>query len=251
MRRIKIVVAYDGTDYHGSQIQNNGKTIEGVLAGELSSLLKEETVLIGASRTDAGVHARGNVFVFDTESRIPPEKFTYALNTKLPEDIRVQESEEVPWSFHPRHQDTVKTYEYKILNRKLPLPEYRLYSHFTYVPLDVARMQKACPYFLGEHDFAAFCAAGSQVESTVRTIYELHVKKEGELITISVTGNGFLYNMVRIIAGTLMKVGSSDIEPEKITEIIESKNRQLAGPTAPARGLTLVKIKYPEFEKSR
>lgn len=249
MKRIKLVTAYDGTNYHGSQIQNNGETIEGVLKAELSSLLKEEINLIGASRTDAGVHARGNVYVFDTESRIPPEKFTYALNARLPEDIRVQESCEVPADFHPRHQDTVKTYEYRILNRKLPLPEYRLYAHFTYETLDVEKMNEACRYFIGEHDFASFCAAGSQVESTVREIYDLHVEKAGELLTISVTGNGFLYNMVRIIAGTLLKVGSGQIAPQKVEEIIDGKDRALAGPTAPARGLTLVKISYPKYEK--
>ena len=248
MKRIKLVAAYDGTNYHGSQIQNNGETIEGVLKKELSSLLQEEINLIGASRTDAGVHARGNVYVFDTESRIPPEKFTYALNARLPEDIRIQESCEVPEDFHPRHQDTVKTYEYRILNRKLPLPEYRLYAHFTYEALDVGKMQEACKYFVGEHDFASFCAAGSQVESTVRIIYDLHVEKQGELLTISVTGNGFLYNMVRIIAGTLMKVGNGSIVPENISKIIAGKDRTLAGPTAPAKGLTLVEIRYPKHE---
>ena len=249
MKRIKLVTAYDGTNYHGSQIQNNGETIEGVLKAELSSLLKEEINLIGASRTDAGVHARGNVFVFDTESRSPPEKFTYALNARLPEDVRVQDSCEVPLDFHPRHQDTVKTYEYKILNRKLPLPEYRLYAHFTYDALDVDQMNAACAHFVGEHDFASLCAAGSQVESTVREIYDLHVEKSGDLLTISVTGNGFLYNMVRIIAGTLLKVGGGHILPEEIPGIIEAKDRKEAGPTAPAKGLTLVQIRYPEYEK--
>ncbi len=248
MKRIKLVVAYDGTNYHGSQIQNNGETIEGVLKTELSSLLKEEINLIGASRTDAGVHARGNVYVFDTESRIPAEKFTYALNARLPEDIRVQDSCEVPADFHPRHQDTVKTYEYRVLNRKLPLPEHRLYAHFTYENLDVEKMNEACSYFIGEHDFASFCAAGSQVESTVREIYDLHVEKSGDVLTISVTGNGFLYNMVRIIAGTLLKVGGGHILPEEIPGIIAGCDRQLAGPTAPAKGLTLVKIRYPSYE---
>lgn len=250
MKRIKLVTAYDGTNYHGSQIQNNGETIEGVLKKELSSLLQEEINLIGASRTDAGVHARGNVYVFDTESRIPPEKFAYALNARLPEDIRIQDSCEVPADFHPRHQDTVKTYEYRILNRKLPLPEYRLYAHFVYEDLNMDKMNEACKYFLGEHDFASFCAAGSQAESTVRTIYDLHVKKAGDLLTISVTGNGFLYNMVRIIAGTLLKVGNGQILPEEISGIIDGKDRKLAGPTAPAKGLTLVQIRYPEYEKS-
>ena len=249
MKRIKLVTAYDGTNYHGSQIQNNGETIEGVLKMELSSLLKEDIQIIGASRTDAGVHARGNVFVFDTESRIPPEKFTYALNARLPEDIRIQDSEEVPLTFHPRHQDTVKTYEYRVLNRKLPLPEYRLHTHFTYEALNIEKMQQACKFFIGEYDFASFCAAGSQVESTVREIYDLHVKKEGDLITISVTGNGFLYNMVRIIAGTLLKVGSGQFAPEDMEGIIQGRDRSLAGPTAPAKGLTLIEIRYPNYQK--
>ena len=249
MKRIKLVTAYDGTNYHGSQIQNNGETIEGVLKMELSSLLKEDIQIIGASRTDAGVHARGNVFVFDTESRIPPEKFTYALNARLPEDIRIQDSEEVPLTFHPRHQDTVKTYEYRVLNRKLPLPEYRLHTHFTYEALNIEKMQQACKFFIGEYDFASFCAAGAQVESTVREIYDLHVKKEGDLITISVTGNGFLYNMVRIIAGTLLKVGSGQFEPEDMEGIIQGRDRSLAGPTAPAKGLTLIEIRYPNYQK--
>ena len=249
MKRIKLVTAYDGTNYHGSQIQNNGETIEGVLKMELSSLLKEDIQIIGASRTDAGVHARGNVFVFDTESRIPPEKFTYALNARLPEDIRIQDSEEVPLTFHPRHQDTVKTYEYRVLNRKLPLPEYRLHTHFTYEALNIEKMQQACKFFIGEYDFASFCAAGSQAESTVREIYDLHVKKEGDLITISVTGNGFLYNMVRIIAGTLLKVGSGQFAPEDMEGIIQGRDRSLAGPTAPAKGLTLIEIRYPNYQK--
>lgn len=249
MKRIKLVAAYDGTNYHGSQIQNNGETIEGVLQEALFALLQEKITLIGASRTDAGVHARGNVFVFDTQSRIPPEKFTFALNARLPEDIRIQDSCEVPLDFHPRHQNTIKTYEYRILNRRLPLPEYRLYTHFTYETLDLEKMQEACGYFLGSHDFASFCAAGSQVESTVREIYDLHVKKDGDLWTISVTGNGFLYNMVRIIAGTLLKVGSGQILPGEIEQIICKKDRQLAGPTAPAKGLTLVEIRYPDYEK--
>ena len=249
MKRIKLVTAYDGTNYHGSQIQNNGETIEGVLKKELSSLLNEEIQLIGASRTDAGVHARGNVYVFDTMSRIPPEKFTYALNARLPEDIRIQDSCEVSADFHPRHQNTIKTYEYRVLNCKLPLPEHRLYAHFTYENLNVEKMNEACKYFLGEHDFASFCAAGSQVESTVREIYDLNVKKDGNLLTISVTGNGFLYNMVRIIAGALLKVGGGHILPEEIERIIEGKDRQLAGPTAPAKGLTLVEIRYPDYEK--
>ena len=244
MKRVKLVVAYDGTNYRGWQIQNNGETIESVLNRAISSLTGEDIHVMGSSRTDSGVHAMGNVAVFDTEARMATDKFSYALNQRLPEDIRIQNSCEVPSDFHPRYQKTVKTYEYRILNREFPLPAYRLNTHFTYRPLDIARMQEAACYLEGEHDFQSFCAAGAQVKTTVRTIYELTVEKEGDLIVIRITGNGFLYNMVRIIAGTLMKVGMGEWEPERMTEILEGRDRKLAGPTAPAKGLTLMEIHF-------
>lgn len=247
MKRVMLVVAYDGTNYCGWQIQKNGNTIEAELNRALSELTGEEIQVHGASRTDAGVHALGNVAVFDTGMRMPAEKFVYALNQRLPEDIRIQRSREVPEDFHPRYEKTVKTYEYRILNREFPLPSYRLNTHFTYRPLDEKRMQQAADYLVGEHDFQSFCAAGAQVKTTVRTIYRLDVVREGELITIRITGNGFLYNMVRIIAGTLMKVGCGEWEPEIIPEITEARDRQKAGPTAPAKGLTLVEISYPNL----
>ena len=207
MRRIKLVVAYDGTAYCGWQLQPNGVTIEEVLNRTLSELLKEQVMVIGASRTDSGVHAMGNVAVFDTESRIPGDKICFALNQRLPEDIRIQSSEEVPLSFHPRKANCIKTYEYKILNRKIDMPLLRLYSHFCYFPLDVEKMKKAASYLVGEHDFKSFCTVRTQAEETVRTIYRLDVEKAGDLITIRISGSGFLYNMVRIITGTLVKVG--------------------------------------------
>lgn len=244
MKRVKLIVAYDGTNYHGWQVQNNGVTIESMLNEALKDLTGEEINVLGASRTDAGVHAMGNVAVFDTEARMPGEKFVYALNQRLPEDIRVQHSCEVPLDFHPRYQETVKTYEYRILNREFPLPAYRLNAHFTYRPLNETWMQQAADLLLGEHDFQSFCAAGAQVRSTVRTIYDLNVHREGDLVTIRITGNGFLYNMVRIIAGTLMKVGCGEWEPEYMQEILDAKDRVKAGPTAPAKGLTLMEIHY-------
>lgn len=247
MKRIMLTVAYDGTNYCGWQLQKNGATIESVLDEALCSLTGESIHVLGASRTDAGVHAMGNVAVFDTEARMPGEKYVYALNQRLPEDIRVQSSCEVPGDFHPRYQKTVKTYEYRILNREFPLPSYRLNTHFTYRPLDEQKMQRAADLLLGEHDFQSFCAAGAQVKSTVRTIYDLKVIREGELLTIRITGNGFLYNMVRIIAGTLMKVGAGDWEPEHVQDILSARNRAEAGPTAPAKGLTLMKIYYPDM----
>lgn len=244
MKRVMLVVAYDGTNYHGWQLQPNEVTIESVLNKHLSELLGEEIVVIGASRTDAGVHSCGNVAVFDTNTRIPAEKISYALNQRLPEDIVVQCSKEVPSDFHPRHCNSRKTYEYRILNREFPMPMHRFDTYFCYRNLDVARMQKAASYLVGEHDFKSFCATAAVVETTVRTIYTLDVTKQDEMITIRVTGNGFLYNMVRIIAGTLIQVGIGAIEPEDIEEILQAKERNAAGPTAPACGLTMIGIEY-------
>ena len=256
-RRILLRVAYDGTNYHGWQVQPNAKTIEGELNRILTQLIGEEIQVTGASRTDAGVHALGNVAVFDTLSRIPAEKFSYALNQRLPEDIVVQSSVQVDDDFHPRHCDCRKTYEYDILNRTFPLPAYRNTAYFLYGDLDLDAMRKACQAFLGEHDFASFCAAGAQVQTTVRTIYSLEVLEQPltgigrgdipeRLLTIRVRGNGFLYNMVRIIAGTLVEVGRGHIRPEEIEGIIAACDRAKAGPTAPARGLRLVEIAYGE-----
>lgn len=316
-RRILLQVAYDGTNYHGWQLQPNAATIEGELNRALCALTGEEIVVTGASRTDAGVHALGNVAVFDTTSRIPAEKFSYALNQRLPEDIVIQSSKQVADDFHPRHCDCRKTYEYDILNRTFPLPAYRNTAYFLYGTLNIEAMRRACQAFLGEHDFASFCAAGAQVQTTVRKIYSLEVEcrplteagtpvppasgeavnaadgKHGEqvqqaqsasgemlnaaagesdeqvqqaqpesgetaipaaggvnagsadqLLTIRVKGNGFLYNMVRIIAGTLVEVGRGHIKPEEVAGIIAAKDRAKAGPTAPARGLRLVEIEY-------
>lgn len=245
MKRFKLIVAYDGTNYCGWQVQNNGKTIEGELNRCLSELLKEDIQVIGASRTDSGVHGKGNVAVFDSETRIPGEKLSYALNQRLPKDIVIQRSEEVSSDFHPRYCDTIKTYEYQILNRTFPDPMHRLYADFIHYPLNIEAMQQAAAYLVGEHDFKSFCSAGAQVKSTVRTIYKVTVEKDrDDVIHIFVTGNGFLYNMVRIIVGTLTRIGLGYGKPEDMKEIIEACDRSQAGPTAPARGLTLVEIQY-------
>lgn len=241
LKRMMLVVAYDGTAYYGWQVQPGAPTIEGELNRALKELLGEEIHVIGASRTDSGVHALGNVAVFDTNTRIPAEKLSYALNQRLPGDIKIQSSEEVPGNFHPRHCESRKTYEYRILNREFPLPTKSRYSYFTYVHLNLERMQEAAGYLVGEHDFKSFCATAAVVESTVRTIYELSVEKIGEEIVIRICGNGFLYNMVRIIAGTLMEVGRGSRKPEEIRDILAAQNRAAAGPTAPACGLTLVR----------
>ena len=242
--RILIRVSYDGTAYSGWQIQPNATPVEGTLRQAVCSLFGADIELIGASRTDAGVHALGNVAVFDVDTRIPAPKIAYALNARLPDDIRVWQSIQVEDGWHPRHNDCVKTYEYSIYNDTFENPKKRLYSHFYYGNLDVDMMREAAAYFIGEHDFSAFCSAGSQVADKVRTIYSLDVIQDGREIVLRVKGNGFLYNMVRIIAGTLIKAGTGDIRPQDIPGIIESRDRQLAGPTAPARGLTLVEIDY-------
>lgn len=244
MKRIKLTVAYDGTPYAGWQLQPEQQTIEGELNKALTKLFGETITVIGASRTDAGVHALGNVAVFDTESSIPAEKICLAVNQRLPEDIRVQKSEEVAPDFHPRRVNSRKTYEYKILNRRILIPTHRLYCHHVYYPLNLELMQEAAGYLVGEHDFKSFCSVRTQAEVTIRTIYELKVTRDNDLITISVTGGGFLYNMVRIIAGTLLEVGRGACSPEKVNEILKGCDRSLAGPTAPANGLTLMKIEY-------
>lgn len=272
MKRVMLTVAYDGTDYHGWQIQPNGETIEGILNGCLSELLGEQIEVVGASRTDSGVHAMGNVAVFDTESPIPADKISYALNRRLPEDIRIQKSEEVSADFHPRRCASRKTYEYRIYCAPFPMPTKRLYAYYTYMPLNIDLMSQAAEYLVGEHDFKSFCSADAQVETTVREIDSIEVlvegseenkvrrnssasenredgradytDQEGKEIVIRVSGRGFLYNMVRIIAGTLMEIGRGYIEPQQMEKILEAKDRQAAGPTAPACGLTLVKIEY-------
>lgn len=265
MKRVMLRVAYDGTEYCGWQVQPNGITVQEVLNRELSSLTGEPIHTIGASRTDAGVHALGNVAVFDTNARMPGERYSYALNTRLPEDIRIQGSREVPAEFHPRYTETVKTYEYRILNREFPDPILRRYSLFDYNRLDFDGMREAAEALKGEHNFRSFqsSAETNRERGTVRTIYRTELLREARvpagwespgrgpyqgLITFRITGNGFLYNMVRIIAGTILAIGKGQLARGSMPSIIEAHDRAAAGPTAPAHGLTLVEIRYPEWE---
>ena len=262
--RILLTVAYDGTAYHGWQLQaHEEKTIEGVLNEKLSELTGEDITVIGASRTDAGVHAKGNLCVFDTSSTIPPDRFVPALNSILPPDIRIMASRQTEDDFHPRHVKTRKTYCYRLYHGEICPPMERLYRHHIYGPVDTEAMSRAAGFFIGEHDFASFCAAGSQAETTVRTIYDVRVDvtpagnttpavtntmtpavSADEYIDISITGNGFLYNMIRIIAGTLLEVGRGRIAPEDIPGIIEACDRSKSGPTLPACGLCLEKYDF-------
>ena len=238
--RVKLVVAYDGTNYCGWQIQPNGVTIEEELNKALSDLLKEDIKVSGASRTDAGVHSLGNIAIFDTNTLMAADKISFAVNQRLPEDIVVQSSEQVPDDWNPHTVDSVKTYEYRIFNAKFRMPTERLYSYFYHHTLDVRAMQQAAKYLEGEHDFTSFASAKAQVNSFVRTLYEVSVRTEGDMIIIKCVGNGFLYNMVRIIAGTLIRVGEHKIMPEEMENILNACDRECAGPTAPSMGLTMI-----------
>ena len=192
-RRVMLVVAYDGTAYNGWALQTSTpNTIEEMLNRAIESLTGEEVRVIGASRTDAGVHAYGNIAVFDTGSTIPGDRFSFALNNILPGDIRVVESQDVASDFHPRHCNTEKTYEYRVLNTKIPVPVRRFYTYHFSMPLDTEVMQEAGQYLVGEHDFTSFCNVESQAQSHVRTITDVNVRREGDEVIISVTGNGFL-----------------------------------------------------------
>lgn len=244
MKRYMLTVAYDGTAYAGFQVQKEAKTIEGELNRVLTALMGQEIRVIGASRTDAGVHALCNAAVFDGETAIPAEKLPYVLNSRLPEDIRIQDCRETEPDFHPRHCSSRKTYEYRITRGRFPVPTRRLYSMFTDYVLDVERMRRGGAFLVGEHDFKSFCAAAAVVESTVRTIYEVSVEEQDADIVIRVCGSGFLYNMVRIIAGTLIEVGRGHFEPGEVSEILQKRARGAAGPTAPACGLTLTKYEF-------
>lgn len=244
MRRIMLTVAYDGTDYSGWQIQPEKITIEGILNEELSRLLSEDIKVIGASRTDSGVHAEGAVCVFDTCSSIPGDKFCYALNKSLPDDIVIMDSKEVASDFHPRKVECRKTYRYSIWKDRFILPTKSRYFHHVYTGLDIEKMRLAAKELVGEHDFAAFCSSGSQAQTTIRTVYSVEIIENGKEIYIDVCGNGFLYNMVRIIAGTLIEVGQGKYTERDIADMLETGRREKAGQTAPACGLCLMKYEF-------
>lgn len=243
---IKLTIQYDGTNYHGYQIQPNGITVQECLESALSKITGEQIHVVGCGRTDAGVHALGFVVNFNTISKIAPQNFANALNSQLSDDIRCLKSELVSDEFHSKKSAIKKTYIYKIHNAPIADAFLRNYAwHYKY-PLDVQKMQKGAKYFIGEHDFKAFVAAGFSAKTTVRTIYDLDVQKDGDIITVSVTGNGFLYNMVRIITGTLVYVGGNKINADDILDIIQSCDRARAGITAPPQGLFMKEVFYIE-----
>ncbi|MDP2892120.1 MAG: tRNA pseudouridine(38-40) synthase TruA [Bacillota bacterium] len=244
MTRILIYIEYDGTGYAGWQNQKNASSIQQALEECLKKLTREDIAVTGAGRTDAGAHAQGQAAHFDTASRIPAEKFAYAMNSHLPRSIRVIESREVGMDFHARFSARGKWYRYTIYNRPHALALNRLTCLHVREPLDITAMEEAVPRLTGTHDFAAFAASGGDQKTTVRTIYSAKVTKEGAYIHIDITGNAFLFNMVRIIAGTLIEIGRHRLERNALEEMLEGRSRLSGGPTAPAKGLTLMKVYY-------
>ena len=244
MRNIKLTIEYDGKDFNGWQKQPTKLNIQGEIERAIEEITGEEVELNASGRTDAGVHALSQVANFKTNSNIPVEKIPIALNTKLKKSIRIKDAEEVDERFHSRYNCKQKTYRYIINNGKNASAIYRNLEYFIPEKLDVEAMKKAIVYFEGEHDFKGFKASGTSSKSSVRKIYKTSISQDGDRIIIELTGNGFLYNMVRIISGTLVEVGLGKIKPEEISEIIESKDRTRAGKTLPPSGLYLVKVEY-------
>ena len=244
MRRIHLTVEYDGTNYAGWQRQSNALAVQQVIEEALARLTGERVVLHGASRTDAGVHALGQCAHFDTDSRIPGEKFSYAVNTMLPPDIRIRHSQEVPEGFHARFSARGKRYRYLFYDAPHAGALNRLTHAHSIYPLDDGRMRRGALALLGTHDFAAFAASGSVVRDTVRTLWRADVTRNGNDVMLIVEGNGFLYNMVRIIAGTLRDIGSGKLESGALARAIDTGNRLDLGVTAPAHGRTLMEVFY-------
>ena len=245
MRNIKLVIEYDGKDFNGWQKQPTKLNIQGEIEKAIKQITGEDVDLTASGRTDAGVHALGQVANFKTNSNIPIEKIPIALNSNLKKSIVIKSAEEVEERFHSRLNCKRKTYRYIINNSKYGTAIYRNLETHIPMKLDIQKMQQAVKYFEGEHDFKAFKASGTSSKSSVRTIYRAEVRDAGnERIYIELTGNGFLYNMVRIIAGTLVEVGMGKIEPQEIKTIIESQKRENAGKTLPPQGLYLVNVEY-------
>lgn len=244
MRNIMLKIEYDGTNFCGWQKQPKGRTVENELQKAIEAIVKEDIKLIGCSRTDAGVHAKEYVVTFRTKSSIPDIKFKDAVNTKLPNDIVIIKSEEVQGDFHPRYHTKGKTYCYTILNTLIPKAIGRNYCYHVKKDLDLDKINEACKYFIGTHDFKAFRSLGGSVKTTIRTIWNIQIDRNGNEIKIYVSGDGFLYNMVRIIVGTLIMVGKNKIQPSDIDNIIQEGDRKKAGECVPAQGLCLEKIFY-------
>ena len=244
MRNIRLLVQYDGTNYHGFQTQHGHLTIQSKLEEALETVTGARPRLTGSGRTDAGVHALGQVVNFHTEGTIPTDRLPFALNAILPPDIVVKEASEVSPDFHARFSAKSKAYRYTIYNDVFPTPFWRLYSYHWREPLEVPAMREAAAHFIGRHDFAAFRATGSSAKTTVRTVLSFEIAVNGPLIHLTVEADGFLYNMVRIVAGTLLDAGIGKIRPSNLPQIIEAGNRDAAGKTLPPHGLCLMRVNY-------
>lgn len=244
MKKVKLVVAYDGTDFSGFQRQPGRRTIQGVLEETLQRLTGEAVEVHGSGRTDAGVHALGQVCHFSTNHPIPPDKYAYILRNMLPKDLIVISSEEVSSDFHARKSAYWKTYRYQVTTALVPNIFSRRFRTHWPEKVDLKKMKKAAEYLIGTHDFTSFCSPKTPIEDKVRTIYQWDIRSDEEGYILEVTGNGFLYNMVRILVGTLVQVGKGRIQPSEIQEILKAKDRQAAGPTAPPEGLILLEVGY-------
>ena len=250
---ILCTIAYRGTAYHGFQVQKNGLTVCEVFQDALEAVLGTRPDVKGCSRTDAGVHAEAFCLNFHAETRIPLEKLPLALNSRLPADVRVLEARQVPEEFHARYSAHAKTYCYRIRNSAIDSPFSQEYYYRVPGELDTAAMDRAAEQFVGTHDFTALCSAGSEIAArgdTVRTITACSAEQQGEMVVITVTADGYLYNMVRILAGTLLEVGQHRLKPEDIPRILEGRDRSKAGPTLPAKGLFLQRVEYPQPENA-
>jgi tRNA pseudouridine38-40 synthase len=245
MQRYKAIIAYDGSGFLGYQVQPKGRTVQAEFEAVLKKIHKGTPVkVVGSGRTDAGVHARGQVIHFDSPLGIPAERWPVALNSLLPDDLSVLSVEKVEKSFHARFNAVGKEYRYQLLLSGMRDPFLRNYAYRYHFALNVEAMKEAARYLVGTHDFTSFCAAKTEVVDKVRTIREIEFLREGDLLTIRFVGNGFLYNMVRILVGTLLEVGAGDRSPEEIVSILEAKDRRVAGKTAPAHGLYLWEVFY-------
>ncbi|WP_432404425.1 tRNA pseudouridine(38-40) synthase TruA [Wukongibacter sp. M2B1] len=244
MKNVKLTIAYDGTNYSGWQRQNNARTVQGVIEKKIRAITKQEIQIHGSGRTDAGVHALNQIASFTAEISIPTNKFAFVLNNALPSDIVIKEVEEMDMDFHARYSAKGKKYIYKIYNGVIRNPLYANYSYFVSKNIDVNKIIEASKYFIGEHDFKGFMSSGSNVKNTIRTIYNIDVYQKDEFIILEYKGNGFLYNMVRIITGSLLDVSSGKIMMENLDYIIKSKDRRNARHKAPPQGLYLAKVYY-------
>lgn len=244
--RIKMVIEYDGSNYHGFQIQPNANSIQETLEQCLARLTGEKIRITGAGRTDAGVHAMGQIISFDTASTIPADRFYLALNRYLPEDIRALSSIQAADDFNARFDAVKKTYRYSIYNSAVGQILVRKYALCLNEALDIEAMRAACRHIEGRHDFSSFCASGSSVRTFERTVMRCELKQSDVWLTLEMEADGFLYNMVRITVGTLLEIGRSRLSPDAIPSILQAKNRAAASPTAPPQGLCLIKVDYPE-----